>query len=314
MYFYFSASVLSAIKLDGIYYGIIHDNVKHINVQDDRPVFVEVCPLNAKSGQINFLLDQDFLSHPPDNVWVVNLRGGYLIKFALPQDDSPFCLLSQEKAQNLLVTAYKENGLKISIETPTDFCLEQFSLCVDSAKIYTFSLSGEQFVGITFFGKDNYSAVYKVGGKIEKLLFLPATLFLENNLLKTEQNFLDMAKHKVIVTWEYLGGKLVESNRSVSAKKSLNVGVLPQKLVPYAFLEELLAGGNVADFTCGKVKENAYKLKNYLGDFIGVFPPPVFRSAEEVGIVLPSDCGYKVDYLTFEFEGNKICNIKKSAE
>lgn len=314
MYFYFSSDFPSVVKLDGIYYGIINDNLKPINIENGSSVFVEVCFLNSKACGVNFLLDENFLSCPPLNVLVVDLRGGYMLKFLPPQEEQPFCLLSQEKTSNLLVTVFKENGLKVSIETPLDFCLEQFSLNVDSAKICTFTLSGNNFVGITFLGKDQYSAVYKIGEKIEKVLFRPASLTFENGQLKTEQCFLDMAKHQVISSWEYLDGKLTETDRKVSAKKCLRAESLPSKLVPYAFLEELLVGGDYKEYLCDNVKENADKLKDYLGDFVGVFPPPVFRSIDEVGIVYSYSNAYNVQYLTFTLDCNKIFNIKKSAD
>ena len=73
-------------------------------------------------------------------------------------------------------------------------------------------------------------------------------------------------------------------------------------------------GGCVDSFLCENVKKNADKLKAYLGEFIGVIPPPIFRRPDEVGVVLGDGNGYKVDYFTFDFERGKICNIKKSAD
>ncbi len=313
MYFYFSSTYPSAIKLNGLYHGLINDTVKPINISLEDKVFIEVCPLNAEGEQVNFILTEDFILSPPNQAIITDLGGGYLIKFVSTKVKEPFCLLSQERFNNLLVTVYKENGLKISIENGNDFCLEQLDITAESVCFSTFELNDGLFLGVQLFGKAPYVLVYKVNGKIEKVLFRPATLLLEDNALKTKEEFLDMAKHTVICEWDFDGEKLKEKSRTVTAKKELSTLNLPQKLLPFAFLEELLVGGNLEGFICESMQKNAHKLKDYIGDFIGVIPSPLFRKENEVGIVIPNGKGYRVDYFTFEFDAGKIYNIKKSA-
>ena len=62
------------------------------------------------------------------------------------------------------------------------------------------------------------------------------------------------------------------------------------------------------------MKEHADKLKGFLGDFIGVMPPPKFRNPDEIGLIYKiSDDRFKVTYITAELNGEKITNIKKSS-
>ncbi|MBE7061412.1 MAG: hypothetical protein E7382_02610 [Clostridiales bacterium] len=314
MYFYFSATFPSAIKLNGIYYGIITDTIKSVRLDLESDIFVEVCPLNAQGEQMNFILNEQFLCSPPEQVKLTNLKGGYLVKFTCPNKKEPFTLLAQEKYPDLLATVYKENGLKASLEINGDFCLEQFPFSADSATMSRFELFNECFLAIEFCGKEPWLVLYKVSGKIEKVLMRSCKLILESNVLKTQEDFIDMAKHTVISEWEYKNGELYEKSRQISAKKLLDPDKIPLKLVPYAFLEELSVGGCIESFLCENVKKNADKLKAYLGEFIGVIPPPIFRRPDEVGVVLIDGNGYKVDYFTFDFERGKICNIKKSAD
>ena len=80
MYFYFSSNFQSALKLNGIYYGIINDNVKSIDIDLPNKTLVEVLPLNGNYNGANFLLTDNFLLNP-SLASVIDLKGGYFIKF-----------------------------------------------------------------------------------------------------------------------------------------------------------------------------------------------------------------------------------------
>jgi hypothetical protein len=129
----------------------------------------------------------------------------------------------------------------------------------------------------------------------------------------TTESYLDIAKHQVTSYWTFDGINLKEKDRKVTSQKPIDPKKLPQSILPYAFLEELLVGGDVLPFVCGTVKENAQKLKEFLGEFIGVFPPPEFKDISLVGIIYNQGKNtYKAQYLCFEFTNNLISNVKKA--
>ena len=125
-----------------------------------------------------------------------------------------------------------------------------------------------------------------------------------------EKNYIDIAKHKVVSEWEYSNDKLI-----VKSKKVLTAnGFLPKNLVseilPYAFLEGLIAGEDILPYLTEKIKPNADKLFSYLGNFIGIMPPPIFKEQNQIGLVYKkSENHYYVKYLTFSLVQDKIDNL-----
>ena len=80
MYCYFCSDFPAIIKIDGIYYGSIYNCVKTINLDNCTP-FIEVCSLDHNEKSTYILLDEKFISNPPENVTLTDLQGGYFIKF-----------------------------------------------------------------------------------------------------------------------------------------------------------------------------------------------------------------------------------------
>ena len=312
MYFYFSSSFPSAIKFNGIYYGLIQDTVKVCNFDDGFTPFIEICPLDNSGAQLNFLPDNEFLSAPPDGVSVTDLRGGYLLQFSKRCKFNDFAVICQEKFTDALATVYSENGVKISIETKTDFFVETINLDILSAKIKKFHLNGGNFLSVLLGENSGWLLVYSIDGKIRKVFSREIDGFCLDNGFSTIEVFKDMAKHKIETEWQFDGENLTVKSKNITCTPSFNKDDLPISLIPFAFLEDFLVGANITDYLAEKLKQNADKLKAYLGDYIGVMPPPIFRKIDQVGLIYPDGKNkYKVDYCTFEFKDKNISNIKK---
>lgn len=312
MYYYFSCDYPSVIKLNGIYYGTIYDQVKSINVEDKNATFVEICSASGKEENINFMLTDEFLLSPPPLVYVTDLKGGYLIKITKRYRKPEFCILAQEKFNNLMVTAFYDKELKLSIETPNDFFIESFNLEIESAKVLPFSAYNQNFVGVQLEGKEKYLAIYLITTKIEKVFFDCVLDYSFDNGITTTKKFIDIAKHHVVTTWSFANGKLKVKNKEITKKEGFNCNDIPFPLLPYAFLEDFLCGEDIRHYLTENMAKNANRLGEYLGDFIGVMPPPIFRKISEIGLIYKRELNlYKVEYYSFSFEGRKICNIKK---
>ncbi len=311
MYFYFSSDYPSALKLNGGYLGVIQNNIKTCELDLHSPTLIEVCPLIQGESPITFVLDDSF-NGEIIGASVTDLKGGYLIKFCRTYRGGEFCVLAQERFNDFGVTVFSDNGLKISIESQSDFFADNVFYACDCAEIKTLSIDGEKICAVILRGQKNLLFVYTVGGKINKVLEKAVDEFSFDNGLATTETFFDMAKHKITCEWTFKNGKLIEKNRTVNCGKQLSLENLPSKLVPFAFLEELLAGGDILPYLDGGVKENADKLYGFFGEFLGVMPPPVFREIEQVGLIYKkTENSYFVEYFTFELLNKKICNIKK---
>lgn len=312
MYYYFSSDFPAVIKLNGIYYGQITNSVKHLDIQSEEPAFVEICSLIQTEKGINFILDDNFLSSPPDFVSVTDLKGGYLIKFNRSYNVDGFSVIQQEKFPDVIATVFCENGYKLSIETPEDFYAETLYTEIKSANIERIEMQGERLIVVRIIAEKQIVYVYKTSVKTQKIFFTECDDVVFNNNLTVVESRADIAKHNITSVWELSNGEFKLCSRTANRKEGFDLSQLHQRILPFAFAEELLAGGKVLDFLAENMQKNADKLKGFLGEFIGVMPPPTFREQNEVGLIYKqSDRKYFVRYFIFEMENNKILNIKE---
>ena len=124
MQFYFISEFPAVIKINGVYCGKINKTIKSFDLLGDT--FVELCPLNRTEQPINFMLDHNFLSNPPDGTIITDLNGAFVINFMCISSFAPFSITAQQKFPFAVITVFRENGLKLSIETPHDFYAQTF--------------------------------------------------------------------------------------------------------------------------------------------------------------------------------------------
>ncbi len=311
MYYYFCSEYLCAIKINGIYYGTLSSAVKSLRVDGKAP-FVEICPLVDGELPLNFIPEQEFLRSPPSAISVTDLKGGYLIKCLRRNLTSVFNVLNQQKFNDCLVTVFSENGYKISIETANDFFAEPIFCSPKDVQIDRFEIDGHPFVSLLISDERKILYVFSINNCVKKVLVKEIESFETSNALIITEKFCDIAKHTVKGVWTVKDGQLTLKEKSVNVSKTLNASLLNEKIIPYVFAESFLVDGEWQDYLSDNVKENADKLKDYLGDFIGVMPPPKFRNFDEVGFIYRNkDNFYYVEYFTFEISNKKITNIKK---
>jgi hypothetical protein len=311
MYCYFSSDFPAVIKIDGIYYGSVYDCVKTINVDNCTP-FIELCSLDHNQKSTYILLDNNFFSSPPENVILTDLQGGYFIKFISCYKKEGFSVLAQEKMPHAIITVFNDNGYKLSIETPNDFFAKELNVNPKSASIINFTLNGQNLVAISIQMNKILLYVFKIDKQITNIFCRQVDAFNTQNGLTTTENFLDIAKHCLTIDWQLQGDTLVENSRSITTHDKFDLSKLHKNLIPYAFLEHFLVGGDASEYLCDNVKENAKVLKEYLGDYVGVCPPPDFYDKRAVGLIYNvSKNLYKVEYFSFTLQDRKIFNIEK---
>ncbi len=314
MYFYFSSAYPSALKLNGAYLGTLGKSVKACNLDLSTPTLIEVCPLCEGETGATVILDDGFNGNITSGS-VTDLRGGYLIKFNRTCRGGEFKVFAQEKFPDAGVTVFNDGGLKISIETPSDFFAEEIRENISSAVVQKNALDGHAVIAVELKGEKSMLYLFKIDGVIEKIFEGEIDSFSFENGFTTTEKFLDMAKHEVIKEWRINNGVFTEKTRKVTRSENFEPNAIPVRLLPFAFIEEFLTGGDILPYLDESIKENADKFSGYLGEALGVMPPPLFRSIDEVGLIYKvADNRYRVDYFTFEFKEKKICNVKKSAD
>ncbi len=312
MYYYFYSTYNSVLKINGMYYGSISKCVKPIRIDDNLPPFVQACSLCSSEKDVNLLIDDDFLTCPPENVSLIDLNGGYALVLNSSNKKEGFFVLAQQKFPYAVITVFNENGLKISIETPNDFYALPLTIRADNATITPFILDGEQLFAINIKGDNNHLLIYKITNNIELLFFRQVHDFCIQNSLTTSEKFSDIAKHTVTTNWTLRNGFLVEKDRIVSKSENFSLDSLNENILPFAFLEQLFCGGDIVEFLSENIKENARLFNSFFGKFIGICPPPAFIEKDCVGVIYRIKNNiYKVKYFCFELQNGKISNIKE---
>lgn len=314
MYFYFFCEYPAVIKFQGIIFGTVNNSVKFCDLEEPYPL-VEICPLCGESENFAFYLTDEFLNSPPPNASVTDLKGGYFLRFFKSEKNGEFRIISQEKFRDATATAFYDNGYKISLDTRTGFYAETLSFSPLSA---AFSCGENVNSNLIFacFNCGNRKILNVYGIKESALLFSKEIAEWEISAtgFTTTEKIKDVAKHVIICNHAYNAsdGTVKETSRKVTANEKFNPENLPVFLLPYAFCEEFLCGGDFTRYLSDGIKENADKLKGYLGEFIGVTTPPLFRDYKEIGLIRKTtERKYSVDYYTFETEDKKINNIIK---
>jgi hypothetical protein len=313
MFFYFYSSSPAIIKINGIYKGKIDNCFKPFYLDLSNPPFVEICFFSIKCAPLVFMLDSAFLSCPPPSVVITDLKGGYAINIYNEDNSLPFAIINQQKFSYAVATVFMDNGLKLSIETPTDFFAKTFSFSCENAQILPFNLNDKQFLAINFIAEENILCCYLIENKIIEVYSKKGVEFCLDNGFTTTEKFYDIAKHKITCSWQFICEKFVATDTKIETDKDFCLENLSSHVLPYAFLEEFMVNKKAYELLSDTVKEKAEFLNEYLGEYIGVFPPPDFRKFDEIGLLYKNGQNkYRAEYFTFELQNREICNIKRS--
>lgn len=308
MYCYFFSEFPAAVKLNGAILGRVDGSPRGVNM--DENVLVEICPL-ISGGNYNFIADKSFFDAPPPFVSITDLKGGYLIRLTERPLPAEFKIIAQQKTNYAAATVFYDGGLKLSLETPQGFFSDAYFFNDDNAEISFPAISSHDFAFIFFKGK-SVLYVYDLVGKPKRVFATVANGFSLQPFTTTVL-IKDMAKHKITAAYEFRNETFTEVSRKVEKSDSFDAEKVPLPLISYAFIEELSVGGDYSFYLSEGIKDNADKLREYLGEFIGIMPPPVFRDENEIGLVYKIEKNkYAVDYITVELKDNKIVNLKRS--
>ena len=311
MFYYFHSDSPCALKINGVFYGILSNDVKNVKIDVNNP-YIELCPVSVSEPCVNLLIDENFLFSPHESITITDLKGGYLIKFNPIKKQSEFSIIAQEKCYNAIVTLFNENGLKLSIETQNDLYAESFPINIKEAEIKEFSLNNERFIALSMRSEQTYLCVYKTSEKVQKVFCKNVFSYSLDNGFSTVEKFNDIQKHTLTCFWEYDNFAFKKTSSEISVSEDFCLDNINEKLIPYCFLESFLVGENCDCYLCESILKNKAHLKGFFGDFIGVMPPPKFRDIDEVGLIYrKTENFYFVEYFKFSLSNKKILSLTK---
>ncbi|MBO7187712.1 MAG: hypothetical protein J6V68_04885 [Clostridia bacterium] len=245
------------------------------------------------------------------NTAFIDLKKDALLCFFKRNIFAGFKLLAQSFT-DIKVSVYIDNGLKVLIDTNKESEIFCYNFLESNAKIHTEYISNFAVVFI-YFSVAKKLAVFMVKDIIEEILFTDCVNFSLNNTLTVIEHFKDIGLHKRVTEYFFKGDRLIVKGQKVSATLDEYPFNLKSKLLPIAFLEEFLIGGDFEFFLSSELKEKTHLLSGYLGCFNAVMPSPF--NTDEIGLIYKSEDNgfdYTVKYISFDITDGKITNFNLS--
>ncbi len=314
MYYYFSAKTPSALKINGAYFGVIGETPKLLRTEIENSL-LEVCPLNENQPNLNFILDGALLACPPKRISVTDLKGGYLIKINAQPIRHDFCVIKQSTYENHTVTLFYDNGLKLSVQSPNDFYIESVDGNFDDAKIEFFNIAKKNMIAVQFIGEENLLKIFLIEETISHVFCAVCNEFETDERLIITNRHQDVLKHTVKSFYDFSESSFTFSHNEIEKEKPCDKNQFNSHVLPFVFFEQILVGDDVALLATQNITGNLDALKSYLGDFIGIIPPPQFIEGDFVGLVYKKiENLYYVNYFSTEQENGLISNVIKKDE
>ena len=303
MYCYFLCDVPCAVKVDGIYIGVASKNLSFIECDK---CFLEFIPLDEGFDKICFLFDKN-RPISSKNTRIINLYGGFLL---IPQFfrkiNGEFKLIDKKQFDlpiPTLATFFTQNGTKLCISNGKDFYIEHIPFTPSEIKFDACISNGNQYlVAVCMANKAEILAF-----KIEETVSLAFKNLCDGysfskNLLTTIENKNDVLRHTICSTWQFDNNVKLKSHK-VSREKLPYA--LPEKLFVIAFFEEVILNGDLSEFLTPNLNERSHEIKDFLGDFTRILPPPHFMD-DDLVMLLYAD---KIEYVKVSLTNGLISNI-----
>lgn len=311
MYLYFLSTIPCAAKLNGEYLGAVSENY---SVLPDEKGLFEFVPLCRGYNQSCFVRNEK-LADDNENVRIIDLYGGFLIipKFTR-QVVSDFKELFFKTVDfpdfSVEVGVFAENGVKLCVRRGKDKIIENVPFSPATLNLEKAFIDGKGY--LVAFLSDKKTAVFGFeitdevsdGSGIRNVLKRECDGYkAENETVILTETLNDILRHTVTSVWTFRGGvKLAKAD----IRRGREPYELPEKLLPYAFFEELRLGKDVCDFLTPRIRPRAEELKAFIGDFSVSLPPPHFRADNEILLLY----GNRAEYAEIDFDGRLIDNVK----
>ncbi len=297
MKIYFLSSQPCALTLNGAYFGLTDHFERFAEIDLRDRVFVQFNPENALP--VSFFLSEDIRFVPPPNCAVYLLKDGvavYACNFT--PIDSALRPIAQKRDGDCLVTVYAQGRVQMTVQTADGFFNATLPPSFADCEILFHA-------GLILLRSSTELALYT---KTACLLLHEQALEyqIEDNLLRAQLPLFDSLGQTADCVWELSKDACKQTQFTLRAPKS-RPDVL-EELLPYAFFESVLIGGNYADFLCDELLPDAEQIRAFLGDFIAV---TLTKEPRCCGLIRKkAERLFTVSYYAVEIADGKITDIK----
>lgn len=305
MRIYFLSNKPAALKLDGIYLGIIDKFERHIEVLGQFNILAEIVP-DGNLQPLNFFIDENFFKNPPPFADVYLIEGDALIYFKNYEPKGKINVIVQINFCGSLYTLFYQSGAYLSRDGEVNFCTE---LEGDFSR-GEFILQEVNNIPLLILKGNKKIIIISQSGQI--IFNDGAQSFCVNEKISVTQNFSTCAKIKATSVYGYDGERLHKESCVI------NEGCTPQdEILHFAFFESVLYGCDFKNYLCDELKNAATSLKNFLGNFTGVTVPTEkfylsHGNMRAAGLIYPLRKNlFKVTYYCADVTDGKVTNIYK---
>lgn len=304
MIIYFLSFVRAALKLNGCFAGFIDLFERRVEIERGEKTLAEIIPAD-NSQPLNFLLDENFFTQPPDCVDVYLMEGDALIfikKF--PPKNCALKVIWQTRFCANTITLFYQGGVQLSCEGQS-FELYDLDCAFANGKFSEDTVAGRPVLIISAKG---CIAVISEQGKLA--LLTPAESYSCGDMLEITKKFPTCAG--VVATCDFTYDGEVFSLAASRAEESRKID---PSVLHFAFFESVLTRADYKKYLGRELKEKADLIFEFLGDFTQVTLPTAKFYAEygqinAAGLVYAKSKNlFEVKYFAVDIQDGLIQNV-----
>ena len=297
MKIYFLSSQPCALTLNGVYFGLTNRFERFAEISLSDRVFVQFSPENAQP--VSFFLTESIRLCPPPCCAVYLLEDGIAVyAYDFPPTDLSLRTIAQKRDGDCLVTVYAQGRVQITIQTPEGFFNATLPPSFADCQILFHA-------NLILLRSAAELAVYTKNARL--LLHEQVLDFqLDDGILRAQLPLFDSLQQTADCEWRLSANECSQTKFTLRAPS--NRPDVLEELLPYAFFESVLIGGNFADFLCAELLPDAEGIRAFLGDFVGV---TLTKTPCRCGLIRKKDERlFTVSYYCVELANGKITDVK----
>ena len=310
MRIYFSSKLPCVLRVGGAPAGYLGGNVLSAEIEGNIPA--EFLPVDARLLPMSFVAGENFFKNPPACCDV--LRCGCYDEIAAARfspRETAFDATCQGRGAGMQATVFECGGTFLCLQDARGF--DTFPLPrAGGYEIGEETVGGEPFLVVRE-QTCGYLAFFSAGRK--RALEIYARRYSCADRLLTVQELSDIAGHTVNCLWRAENGNLISDEKKVSSREGFDPAALDPKILPFAFFQEIAAGGDFSPYLSPRLKEQSALLQDYLGDFYAALLPKdafyrTYGNINAVGLAYRrTEHSSDVKFFAAQLDEGKIDNV-----
>jgi len=290
------------LTLNGTFFGITDKFERFADICLTDRIFAEFTPEGRLP--ISFFITDALLSTPPIGCEVYLLRDGVAIYARdFPPADFTLRPIAQQQFDDTLVSVFQQGDMQVSIQSPAGFF-------TDALPSVFFNCKLSAHAGLYFIEGERHLAVYTAMGKcvlLEEVLSFSVTDGELHALLPLS----DCLGRIADCTWSLHENDCVRTALTLRQNHTqagdTDIDKIADELLPYAFFQSVLFGGNYTDYLSNELAGKASQIVDFLGNFRAVC---ITEDPYVCGLIREKKARlFEVVYFTVKIENKKIADI-----